>query len=225
MNAQARAPRSRATDADAKLERRNELLDAAEVLLSPDGEPVNIAELAERAGVAKGTVYLYFPSKEALLLALYQRTIERFFDAFDLVLGRAGPLSLAELLATVDQHLISSRHYCALAGRCLALVDSGLSIDLLYQHKLAIAERLRRCAQLLASRLSHLSVDQALALVLHSHALVVGLWQMLHPVPALRELYALHTEPFILDRDYRAEINQALRTLWAAHVPSTELEP
>jgi len=48
-----------------KEERRNALLDAAEALfLAQPGRMASVAEVAQAAGVAKGTVYLYFPSKE-----------------------------------------------------------------------------------------------------------------------------------------------------------------
>jgi AcrR family transcriptional regulator len=39
----------------------------------------NVAEVAEAAGLGKGTVYLYFPSKEEMLLALHERHVTKFF--------------------------------------------------------------------------------------------------------------------------------------------------
>ena len=50
------------------------------LLRSPD-RVANVAEVADEAGLAKGTVYLYFPSKEELLLALHERNIDGFFRA------------------------------------------------------------------------------------------------------------------------------------------------
>ena len=40
-----------------------------------------MADVADEAGLAKGTVYLYFPSKEELLLAVHERNIDGFFRA------------------------------------------------------------------------------------------------------------------------------------------------
>ncbi len=55
--------------------RREQILQAAETLYleSKGYEAVSVAEVARAAGVAKGTVYLYFDTKEALFLALYDR--------------------------------------------------------------------------------------------------------------------------------------------------------
>ncbi len=74
--------RQRAIQAEDKQERHHAILDAAERLLlrSPD-RIANVAEVADEAGLAKGTVYLYFPSKEELLLAVHERNIDGFFRA------------------------------------------------------------------------------------------------------------------------------------------------
>jgi len=52
-------------------QRRAEILDAALKLFSSKGfHETTMEEVAHAAGVAKGTIYLYFPSKEHVLLAL-----------------------------------------------------------------------------------------------------------------------------------------------------------
>jgi TetR/AcrR family transcriptional regulator, repressor of fatR-cypB operon len=55
-------------------DKRARLLDAALELFESRGfDGVAVPEIAVRAGVATGTVYRYFPSKEALVNALYQQ--------------------------------------------------------------------------------------------------------------------------------------------------------
>ena len=74
------ALKQRAVAEEDKEERRNALLDAAEALfLEHPDRMASVAEVAEAAGVAKGTVYLYFPSKEEMLLSLHERQVARFF--------------------------------------------------------------------------------------------------------------------------------------------------
>src|SRR5215475_14093817 len=73
--------RQRAIQAEDKQERHKAILDAAErVLIRSADQSANMAEVAEAAGLAKGTVYLYFQSKEELLLALHERNVEGFFS-------------------------------------------------------------------------------------------------------------------------------------------------
>jgi len=55
-------------------DRRNQLIDVALRLFSEKGyEASTIKELAEAGGVAQGLFYHYFPSKEDLLLAVFER--------------------------------------------------------------------------------------------------------------------------------------------------------
>jgi AcrR family transcriptional regulator len=68
------------------------LLDAAQQLFLAKGiGATSIDEIAGAAHVAKGTVYLYFPSKEALLAALQERFVMTFCTRLDAAMERCGP--------------------------------------------------------------------------------------------------------------------------------------
>jgi AcrR family transcriptional regulator len=74
-----RPPRRRAPD-----ERRDQLLDAAEQVLTSRGlASTTVADVAEAAGLAKGTMYLYFESKDALLAGLRTRYLARLAETVD----------------------------------------------------------------------------------------------------------------------------------------------
>src|SRR5438094_1115656 len=58
--------------------RRNEILDVAERLLATKGyEQMAIRDIVDELQIAKGTVYHYFDSKQALLMALVERMGEK----------------------------------------------------------------------------------------------------------------------------------------------------
>jgi AcrR family transcriptional regulator len=66
----------------AKAARREEILDAARRVFAERGfRGTTIADIAEAAGIALGTVYLYFPSKDDLFAALNQRFTELITSA------------------------------------------------------------------------------------------------------------------------------------------------
>lgn len=44
-------------------------------------------EIASRVGIAKGTVYLHFPSKEALIVAIFTREMEHFLQKVEEVVA------------------------------------------------------------------------------------------------------------------------------------------
>ncbi|MEH6834751.1 MULTISPECIES: TetR/AcrR family transcriptional regulator [Falsihalocynthiibacter] len=62
--------------------RPDEVLDAALALFIDQGfARTSVDQVAQRAGISKGAVYLYFPSKEAILAGLVSRTIAPLTDA------------------------------------------------------------------------------------------------------------------------------------------------
>ena len=68
-------------------ERAALILQAAEEVLSEKGyHDTSMDEIAARVGIAKGTVYLHFPSKEDLVFALFERELETFLLTVDQIL-------------------------------------------------------------------------------------------------------------------------------------------
>jgi TetR/AcrR family transcriptional regulator, fatty acid metabolism regulator protein len=62
-------------------EREALILQAAEAVLLEKGyHDMSIDEIAARVGIAKGTVYLHFASKEDLVLALIERDMQKLLD-------------------------------------------------------------------------------------------------------------------------------------------------
>ncbi|MDA3645439.1 TetR/AcrR family transcriptional regulator [Saccharopolyspora indica] len=78
-------------------DRANVILDQARAIVLEKGyQHTTIAEIARRAGVGKGAVYLDFPSKEALLDALLVRSARALTQVVrDRVDGSALPVSLS----------------------------------------------------------------------------------------------------------------------------------
>ncbi|WP_199243236.1 TetR/AcrR family transcriptional regulator [Vitiosangium sp. GDMCC 1.1324] len=78
------------------------ILEAAAQLLEAQGfAAFNTNAVAERAGVSIGSLYQYFPGKDALLIALMRREKERFHD--DVLAALAAPTGRESL-----EHLIGA---------------------------------------------------------------------------------------------------------------------
>ncbi|GIN59546.1 TetR family transcriptional regulator [Lederbergia ruris] len=71
-----------------KPERFMEILTAARSVLAEKGfDATKVSEIVERAGVAKGTFYLYFPSKLDLVFALVREMREKILLEAEKVIG------------------------------------------------------------------------------------------------------------------------------------------
>ena len=93
-------------------EREQSIVDAARAAASSGGmAAVQIARVAERAGIAAGTVYRYFPAKTDLVTELISVVAERELAAIRSAADAApGPLSaLAAALSTFAARLLRER--------------------------------------------------------------------------------------------------------------------
>src|SRR5207302_11280988 len=69
-------------------EREALILQAAEEVLTEKGYyETSIDEIAARVGIAKGTVYLHFPSKEDLVVAIFEGNVQKMSQAVEAILS------------------------------------------------------------------------------------------------------------------------------------------
>ena len=62
---------------------RERLMEAAKAGFAEAGPDISLEEIARRAGVGIGTLYRHFPSRDALIEAVYRRELESFAEAGD----------------------------------------------------------------------------------------------------------------------------------------------
>lgn len=205
--------KQRAMGVEDKEVRRHAILDAAERLfLKHPGRMASVAEVAASAGLAKGTVYLYFPSKEEMLLALHERHVAHFFRELMKKLVERGPLDFDDVFPVTLEHLIRLPGYLELTSRCFGLMDREIPKDTALAFKARIAQTLQGAGVHLERHFG-MPRGAGVTLLLHSYGLIVGLWQLLHPNERLGRAMK-RPELRSLDRDYEREIENALRALW-----------
>src|SRR5262249_59475230 len=100
-----------------RAETRGRIVTAALELIAEGGYvAAQIATVAERAGVAVGTVYRYFPSKSELFAEVFRRASQREVDAMREAGERAAGGSAADRISAGTETFARR----ALAGRRLA---------------------------------------------------------------------------------------------------------
>ena len=198
-----------------KEERRNAILDATEALfLEHPDRMASVAEVAQAAGLAKGTVYLYFPSKEEMLLSLHERQLQHFFAALMRLLDGSGPVGFDETWDVTRANLVRSPGYLALSSRCFGLMDRDVPTEAAVAFKMRVGEALAAAGAGLERHFRGLRGGGGVTLLQHSYGLIVGLWQLMHPIERFGTAME-RAELAMFKRDYERELEQALRALWA----------
>lgn len=85
------------------------ILEATARILAERGYAgTNTNLVAERAGVGVGSVYQYFPNKDALVAALHERHADQMREAIDNVLASARPRTLRGHVQAIVQALLQA---------------------------------------------------------------------------------------------------------------------
>lgn len=209
----ARTPAPRARAPETKSERRAGIVASAEALLRADPSGTFPVEaLARRAGLAKGTVYLYFRSREEVLLAVHQKQVHELFDAFEAALDRPGADARSVLEAGIAFHRGRPEAY-ALAGNCRGWLSDRVSLEAAVAFKADIGPRIAAIGARLERLLAGLAPGEGAALLMNSHAMIIGLWQLADTPPRLaRAMERAGVVPVKIE--FEQQLVAALTDLW-----------
>jgi AcrR family transcriptional regulator len=123
-----RPPYQRARSESQKSERRRAILDAADARLRRVGlEAFSMGALAKHVGIAKGTLYLYFETREELLLCLYAEQLAAWSEA---------------LLAAVHPGMADDafvRCFLETTGRDATFLDVSAKLGSVIEHNVSLA--------------------------------------------------------------------------------------
>ncbi|MCY0994253.1 TetR family transcriptional regulator [Nannocystis sp. ILAH1] len=180
-------PKRRArADADKQSRRRVLLCAAAEAFDEMPYNAVTVADIARRANLAKGTVYLYFATKEELFLQLALEQLGEWLGEVEAALtAGAAPVdaeALAELLA---RSLAGRVRLARLLALQHAVLEHNVAPAVVLAWRRAMLQQMLQTAALLERRCPALRAGEGLRFFLHLHAAAVGLHQMTHPAPEL----------------------------------------
>ena len=205
----------RARSDEQKRERRDAILEAALAMYERDPSfgAFTMGALAEAAGLAKGTLYLYFRTKEELFLALVGRLFDDWFDEVDGRLDRARGEWTPEHAAKVLLESVDGRETLVrLLSILPAIVEQNVEPEAAFAYKARVLARSVETGARLERLLPFLRAGEGARLLVRLHALVIGVWQLADPSPVIRRV--LEREGLEGARvDFAPELGAILRAL------------
>jgi AcrR family transcriptional regulator len=159
-----------------KAERREAILAAADAHLRADGfEAFSMNVLARKAGIAKGTLYLYFETREEVLLSLHARQLAAWCDA--VVRSTRKGMSDAAFVRRLLETAQADPLFLDLAARLGSVLEHNVSMERLIESKramravlLPLADHFERCLEL--------EPGAGFAALKSLAALLLGAWQI-----------------------------------------------
>ena len=93
-----------------------QIIDAAVIVIAENGyHQAQVSKIAKQAGVADGTIYLYFKNKEDILVSLFQEKMGVFIEKIEEEIKNK-PSAADKLYSLIDKHftLLSEDHHLAI---------------------------------------------------------------------------------------------------------------
>jgi AcrR family transcriptional regulator len=198
--------------------RRRLLLDAAHRLFGERKALPPVADIASAAGLAKGTVYLYFRTKEEIFVALLEDRFTQLFAALGPLLAQLAPgrSETGRAFAVAYSALVrDSGDLLELAALANTVLEKNLPVEPMQRFKRNLADGINQAGAVLEVRIGARPPGWGATLLLQTYALTLGLWQALDFPPALRALVQ-QLALGVLERDFYAELEAAVERLWSA---------
>jgi TetR/AcrR family transcriptional regulator len=176
----------RARSIEAKRERREQILAAAVDLLAREPyERLTMASVAAAAGLAKGTPYLYWRTKEELFLAALSEEYGQFWIELHEALRQAEPSSEA-VARIITAEVVCRPRLISLIGLAHLVLERHAPLEAVIAFKRSILGGGLEVALTLCQRLPGLTLERASRFLIRVHGGIVALRQMCDPPEQVR---------------------------------------
>lgn len=195
--------KQRAITNEQKEERRQEILKVAKRLfqITPYSS-LSMAQIAENVGVAKGTIFLYFKTKEELFLALSLQEYNLFSTKIHTGLSRYLDLSIdcsiKDFVDILHSAITENQTLLRLIAINSVILEQNIHFNTAFNFKKMLAEQTERTSILLEKVLPFLLPGEGRMIMLQMQALAIGIQHLSEPAPVIKQV--LRDEQFIMFR-------------------------
>jgi AcrR family transcriptional regulator len=206
--------RQRAIRDEQKLERRQAILETTwQLFMHTSYEEVTIAAIAKASGLAKGTVFLYFKTKEELFLSIQEQQLAAWFDEVDIRLEEAsGNCTVSQVVSIICNTLIHRTGLTRLLAILHITLEHNVDYDTALRFKHMLLRHLLQTGTLLEQCLPFLTQNEGIQLLLRSHALVIGLQHLSDPAPIIKDVLQ-EPDLQIFEIDFAREFSDSLESM------------
>ncbi len=178
--------KQRARKAEDKEARRQSILSAAEALFESGTFPqVKMLDVAQKTGLAKGTLFLYFPTKEALFMELLEQLLRGWLDDVDEALANnRGRWSTSRVTRIFTDTICARLTLTRLLTLRTSVLEHNVEAEQIHKYKMFLNQRLVHTGAQIELRLPGLSPGEGIRLLQRIYAVVIGLRLTTDPGPS-----------------------------------------
>lgn len=219
--------KQRARTAKEKDRRRESIVQAAlALLLEQPGSLPTMHNIAKRAGVSKGTAYIYFDTKESIFLALLEDNLHAWLSDINQALSYHADDKMTQLVGALLGFRANQPNLWVLASLSHAVIELNIDSKALLSYKTKLAQRFKSTAKAIRQHfdLDESYVDDTEAMLMQSYAYLLGQWQVCHPPQSIAKL--LQGPGFkILQPNFEHSAEHGLTQQWQSFMLRMDKKP
>jgi AcrR family transcriptional regulator len=207
--------RRKAVGEEQKEARRQAIVDGAWKLFQrPPYDELTVASIAEALDLAKGTIFNYFKTKEALFLAVLEEQLAGWFAEVNTQLALFPvPSSIPQVAEIVCRALDTRPGLVRLLAILHTVLERNIDVETAVSFKQFLLEHFAQTGQALERSLPFLKGGEGAHLLLQSYALAIGFWHLADPAPVVKAaLERPELRPLAVK--FAPEFSAALQALW-----------
>jgi len=204
----------RARNTVQKEERRAAILEAGwKLFIEEKFSDISMSWVAREAGLAKGTLYLYFETKEELFLALLTEKMETFFKELNVGLAEfGGPITIAEMARFTGRVHAQRVHLIRLMGISHILLEHNTKDTAIIAFKTMTQTYVIKTGGLMETCLSFLNPGEGAQLVMAVYTILLGVQQVTDPAPNVVALIEREPELSFFNIDLESYLTYMVET-------------
>jgi AcrR family transcriptional regulator len=204
----------RAINAGQKELRRQAILAIALAMFKERSyEAISMSEVAQVAGLAKGTLYLYFTTKEELFLAVQAQQFAEWFAAIDDGLRAMPEADEAATVELFTLSLVERPAFLRLLAITHVTLEQNVALNAIIGFKRGLRDQLLATGALLAARLRLGPPERGVQLLVQIYALVIGTQGLSDLSPPVHAALAAAPDLEIFKVDFASTFTAALIAL------------
>lgn len=208
----------RAHQAEDKAARRRSILKAADSLLDMRARALpSAAEIAAKAGLAKGTLYLYFRTKEEIYLSLLGEGFGIWIQVLRNALAQE-TMTLERLLFHYSRFGAKNPKVVYLASVSSTILEQNISDEMAFQFKKGLADAVRDMSAEVARRFPPLREEELHGLFIQMYILTTGIWQHCNPPAVVQRAYDRGEGAELVEMDFEGDLHKALLALFTGTI-------
>jgi len=138
-----------------------------------EGKLPTVAVIAQKSGLSKGTVYLYFKTKEEIFLQLYLNKLQEWHESVaDKIDKCSGKISEFEFAEIITDYVIKNPLLLRLASLVRGVLEEKTKDEVIVETRAQIAHLLECCGQLTCQNFPGVTLDQAVQIHMRIYALI-----------------------------------------------------